>query len=221
MNPYLELDIPTEGALQFNLKERFLKSPLNMHNQLWIPNKGGVWQVPANALFNRSWINMFKKRTGMSVDAGLIFYREGGYQHDGAHIDILPLDGATLPVIASFNWVLDEDDQSKMTWYEPWWDAENEDEVKAAAKGKYPHPSVNVNTEETQRAMLYQETPISLLKETHSYSLAHDRLTLIRTNIPHSVRMGPRARWCVTVRSWGGLPYLWNECVERFSPSSF
>ena len=216
MKPYLELEIPTEGALQFDLKKEFLKFPLNMHNQMWLEGCGGVWQVPASELFDTDWLNMFEEKTRLKVDAGLVFYRAGGYQHAGAHIDVEPLHGKTLPVSGSFNWVLDRDYQSQMTWYEPWWNADSQNDIEAAAQGKFPHPSVTDNSSEEHRSMLYQETPIELLKETHAHSLAHDRLTLVRTSIPHSVRMGPRPRWSVTVRSWGSLPWSWAECVERF-----
>ena len=215
MNNWLELDIPVDGA--FTLDPRsFLDFPYNLYNQLYIPQHGGVWQVPAKEIFDQSWLADVEAKLDIKVDAALVFYREGGYQHAGAHIDVEPLHGETLPVAASFNWVLEQDDTSQMTWYEPWWDAEDIDQIKAAAQGKYVHPQVDSPSEEEHNAILYQETPVELLKETDCHSLSHKKLTMVRTNVPHNVRMGPNTRWCVTLRNWGALPWRWSDCVKRY-----
>lgn len=215
MNNYLELDIPVDGALTLDPKS-FLDFPYNLYNQLYIPQHGGVWQVPANEIFNQSWLADVEAKLDIKVDAALVFYREGGYQHAGAHIDVEPLHGETLPVAASFNWVLEQDDTSQMTWYEPWWDAEDIDQIKAAAQGKYVHPQVDSPSKEEHNAILYQETPIELLKENDCHSLSHKNLTMVRTNVPHNVRMGPNTRWCVTLRNWGALPWRWSDCVKKY-----
>lgn len=215
MNNWLELDIPVDGALTLDPRS-FLDFPYNLYNQLYIPQHGGVWQVPANEIFNRHWLADVEAKLDIKVDAALVFYREGGYQHAGAHIDVEPLHGETLPVAASFNWVLEQDDTSQMTWYEPWWDAEDIDQIKAAAHGKYVHPKVDSPSDEEHKAMLYQETPVELLKETDCHSLSHKNLTMVRTNVPHNVRMGPSTRWCVTLRNWGALPWRWSDCVKRY-----
>ena len=215
MNNWLELDISVDGALTLDPKS-FLDFPYNPYNQLYIPQHGGVWQVPANEIFNQSWLADVEAKLDIKVDAALVFYREGGYQHAGAHIDVEPLHGETLPVAASFNWVLEQDDTSQMTWYEPWWDAEDIDQIKAAAQGKYVHPQVDSPSDEEHKAMLYQETPVELLKENDCHNLSHKKLTMVRTNVPHNVRMGPNTRWCVTLRNWGALPWRWSECVRRY-----
>jgi len=215
LNNWLELNIPVDNALKLDPKS-FLDSPYNLYNQLYIPQHGGVWQVPAIEMFNESWLIDVESKLDIKVDAGLIFYREGGYQHPGAHIDVEPLNGETLPVAASFNWVLDKDEQSQMTWYEPWWDAEDIDQIKAAALGKYVHPQVESPAEEEHNAILYQETPVELLKEYDCHSLSHKHLTMVRTNVPHNVRMGANTRWCITLRTWGGLPCRWSDCVKQF-----
>jgi len=215
LNNWLELDISVDGALTLDPKS-FLDFPYNPYNQLYIPQHGGVWQVPANEIFNQSWLADVEAKLDIKVDAALVFYREGGYQHAGAHIDVEPLHGETLPVAASFNWVLEQDDTSQMTWYEPWWDAEDIDQIKAAAQGKYVHPQVDSPSDEEHKAMLYQETPVELLKENDCHNLSHKKLTMVRTNVPHNVRMGPNTRWCVTLRNWGALPWRWSECVRRY-----
>lgn len=217
MTPWMQTSITVEGALKLDIKDWLLNDPQNEHTQMWLKFCGGVWQIPAHELFDPKWLGDFEKLTDLKVDAGLVFYRAGGYQHPGAHIDVEPLAGKIYPVSASFNWVLDNDTESAMTWYKPWWDADDAQQSFAAAQGHLPHPDVPTSAGEKHAAMLYQETPLHLLKETHCHSLSNTHLTLVRTNVPHNVRMGPADRWAVTLRSWASLPETWSECVQRYA----
>lgn len=216
MTPWMETSINVQNALKVDIKSWLTNEPQNPYTQLWLKHCGGVWQIPAEKIFESNWLNKFEKLTDLKVDVGLVFFREADYQHPNAHIDVEPLSNEIYSVSASFNWVLDYDCESKMIWYEPWWNADDADECKAAAYGLFPHPSLGYSTHANHAAMLYQETPTHLLKEINSHSLSNTHLTLVRTDIPHNIKMGPSKRWAITLRSFGSLPNTWKSCVDRY-----
>jgi hypothetical protein len=216
MQNWIQTDISVEGALKMNVKAHLLSDPYNSGTQLIIEDKVGVWQMNSDEVFNDDWVELMKEKLDLTVTGALIFARKAGYQHPGAHIDVNPIGEELLPVSHSFNWVL-EQDNNPMVWYKPWWDAEDIDESTDAANGKFPFPGQSGDGVEA-RDMVYQETPCELLERDSEHCLAHDRITIVRTNIPHSVDMvSDKDRWCITARCKYDRQPIWSQVYDKFS----
>ena len=213
---YIETGISVENALKIDVKKYLLGNPQNEGTQLLIEDKVGVWQMNAHEVFNSEWIHTVNSALNLDITGALIFARSAGYQHPGAHIDVNPSAESVYPVSHSFNWVL-ERDNNPMVWYKPWWDPEDIEQSKQAASEQLPFPGQDGKGVEAG-SMVYQETPCELLERDSEHCLAHDQLTVVRTNIPHSVDMiSDKDRWCITARCWYDEQPVWSEVVERFT----
>lgn len=216
--PYRLTNISTQGALAIDVRQQILDDPYRFKQEMYVPDAGGVWHVEREQLFNESWVEQFENRTGLWVTGAFVFWRQAGYQHPGAHIDTYPRNGELESIPASFNWVLDYDPECEMTWYEPWWDPDDPDEMECAAQGLIPHPRAVVNRADFG-TMSYQETDPVLLTETARFSLPSDRISICRTNTPHTVWMGHKDRWCISMRiGYEHAPRLWHPLVALLEP---
>ena len=170
--------------------------------------------MDAQEVFNEDWVRSVNAALNLDITGALIFARRAGYQHPGAHIDVNPSADEVYPVSHSFNWVL-EQDNNPMIWYKPWWDAEDINESIKAASGEIPFPGQDSKGVEAG-SMVYQETPCELLERDSEHCLAHDQLTVVRTNIPHNVDMiSDKDRWCITARSWGDQDPMWSQVYNK------
>jgi hypothetical protein len=208
MKNWYELDVGVDHALSLDVKDYFLSQPERPDvTQIWVPGVAGVWRSDDATLFEPTWVEQVKKRTGLSINGALIFYRSGGYQHPGAHIDIEPRyvqdEKRLVPVSAAYNWVLDSAD-SEMVWYEPWWDAEDYEQCLAAAQSQTKFDA------QKQGDLEYAEIELDRLDEMERHPISTQRLTMVRTNVPHNVHMGPTDRWCVSARTFETTPDLWS-----------
>jgi hypothetical protein len=215
MKPYVLTNISTEGAVKIDVKKTILDDPHRAGQEMYLPGAGGVWHFERKEIFNESWVADVEQQLGLWVTGAFVFWRQAGYQHPGAHIDTYPRNGVLESIPASFNWVLDEDPYCHMTWYEPWWNADNALECERAAQGQIPHPDADVQQAD-YGTMSYQETDPALLQETDRLALASDRITICRTNVPHTVWMGARDRWCVSMRiGYERAPRLWQDLIDH------
>jgi hypothetical protein len=99
------------------------------------------------------------------------------------------------PVVSSYNWVLDEGDDSAMTWHEPLANA-------------------NIELKKFTDAVHYDEVPIADCKEIDRCTIGHDKLVMVRTNVLHNVDMGDQERWAISARcvmNWA----TWDEAVHK------
>lgn len=218
-NPYFLTNITTDNALSIDVKQTVLDNPYRQGQEMYMPDAGGVWHFEREEIFNESWVQQFERATNLWVTGAFVFWRQGGYQHPGAHIDTYPRNGVLESIPASFNWVLDYDPKCEMTWYEPWWDADDPDEMECAAQGLIPHPESIVNRADFG-TMSYQETDPQLLTEVDRLALPADRITICRTSIPHTVWMSHQDRWCISMRiGYEHAPRLWQDLVDALEPS--
>lgn len=218
MTVYRHTTLSTQDALRINVKQTILDNPHRQGQEMYVPDAGGVWHFERSEIFNESWVLDFEQQTNLWVTGAFVFWRQAGYQHPGAHIDTYPRDGRLESIPASFNWVLDQDPSCHMTWYEPWWNADDAQECERAAQGLMPHPSATVQQSD-YGTMSYQETDPNLLSETARLSLDTDRITICRTNVPHTVWMGSQDRWCISMRiGYEHAPRLWHDLVDTLEP---
>ena len=184
MNNWLETGYPVDHALNIDVKDFCLSNPMQDGiTQLW-NEKVGVWQLPAEHIFKKQWLQETNKYFNVDITGGLIFYRTPKYQHPGAHTDVDPQNGVNLPVIFSYNWVMQEDSLNPMVWYKPY--------------------SGELDSDVDQGSMAYKEWPTEILERESEHCLSHDQITMCRTDIPHNVDMNSEnERWCITARCWG------------------
>lgn len=213
MKNWYELDVAVDNALALDVKDYILAQPERKGvTQIWVPEVAGVWMMDQSDLFKPEWVELVKERLGLSVTGALIFFRSGGYQHPGAHIDIEHLDTPEgvklLPISAAFNWVLDPID-AEMVWYEPWWDAEDYEQCLQAARDQASFESKASND------LAYNEIALDRLTELERYRIGNQHLTMVRTNIPHNVHMGADDRWCISARAFETTPDLWSTARDN------
>jgi len=138
----------------------------------------GVWHPKASEVFNRQWL-IYLLRLGIPLYTVMIFYRGPGASTAHAHVDVAKPDPLKFTPWG-INWVFGGKD-SKMTWYEPQ-TVTKEDISYTAAKTPYIH------------------WPIKNLKEIDNLELTEKNTYLVRTDIPHSIKMSSDPRWCFSAR---------------------
>lgn len=214
MNNWIETNFSVANAFHTDPKDFFLNHPEFLQMQ---SEGGAVWQLEnsLNFVLKEDFVKKLNRYFDIEINGLLVFYRKARYQHPGAHIDVDPQGGAMLPVSTSFNWVLEED-INPMVWYKPWWDPEDIEQAKLAAKGQIPYSGLASSSPEAGE-MEYQETPCDMLERDSEHCLSHERITICRTNIPHNVDMiSDKERWCITVRSWGDQDPIWSRVYEKY-----
>jgi hypothetical protein len=148
--------------------------------------------------FSLDWVNKIENVLGIKLDAFMIFNTDANRDPPTAHVDY------TEPHISSasiygFNFV-PYGQNSTMEWFKP-------------KSGTLP---------ESQRALgktnadtLYKYWEIHELEQIDSVSIKN-KLTLVRTNIPHAVRTGNEPRWSVSFRSADSSIKTWEDAIDRF-----
>jgi len=216
MKNWVETDLSVENAFSIDPREY-----LRNHPEFIQVDTGGatVWQCDHRLVLTNEFTALLNNYFSCDITGILAFYRKAGYQHPSAHIDVDPQGGALLPVSTSYNWVLEEDN-NPMVWYKPWWDPENIDEARLAAKGQLPFPGLGSSSPDAG-TMTYQETPCDLLDRDSEHCLSHKVVTVCRTNIPHNVDMiSDKDRWCITARSWGDQDPMWSQVYNKLVNTS-
>tara|TARA_B100000214_G_C23973762_1_gene631561 strand:- start:5400 stop:5996 length:597 start_codon:yes stop_codon:yes gene_type:complete len=183
-------DLDVTNALRLNLKDYLLSDPYREgeHN-IYIENTVGVWTIAPQTIFTDKFLGYLADNLLLQVDLAQIFYRTGGYQHPGAHVDLgqnNKLYGCGL------NWTVDPDD-AEMVWYD-----------MPTTEG------VSTKRSETDRNM---EWPLEQLKEIDRVCIGQTP-TLVRTDIPHTVDMGDNERWLISARFlWHTT---WEDYMKSF-----
>jgi len=79
MNNWLETGYPVDHALNIDVKDFCLSKPMQDGiTQLW-NEKVGVWQLPAEHIFKKQWLQETNKYFNVDITGGLIFYRTPKY----------------------------------------------------------------------------------------------------------------------------------------------
>lgn len=155
-----------------------------------ITGKYGIWQPSSEQIFKKSWLD-YMRSIGLPIYNAMIFYR-GPYAHTAdAHIDI-----SDIPFrIHNFgiNWCVGGKN-SEMVWYEL---PENPEEKIAYTRANTP----------------YVAWPKKTLKEIERYHIG-EKVTLVKTGLPHAIVMDQEPRWCFSARSAIPNDLPWDKVTD-------
>tara|TARA_B110000503_G_scaffold121966_1_gene186064 strand:+ start:2450 stop:3130 length:681 start_codon:yes stop_codon:yes gene_type:complete len=218
MKHWYRLNIPINNAIKIDVKQECFNN--TNRADVFIPEHGGIWTFGKDEIFNQVWIEEVKQRCPyLEVTGALVFWRAPGYQHAGAHIDVAPNNSPSrvngieyengfhatnssdsmdakdfYPVVSSYNWILNDNDDSAMTWHTPL-------------------PNANIELKKFTDAVHYDEVPIVDCKEIDRCTVGNNSLVMVRTNVLHNVEMGDQERWAISARCIMGWS-SWAEAVE-------
>ena len=225
MKNWYKLDISTQGALSIDVPS-FCHANTDRAD-IYMPGNGGIWTFGKNEIFNDLWVQKVQATIPyIEITGALVFWRAPGYQHPAAHIDVAPKSSPSVrdieyedngfhatnssdsmdqrdfyPVVSAYNFTLDTQDDSAMTWYEP----------------KPEFEDTDVELKKFTNAVHYDDVPLDRLQEVDRVCVGNDRLVMVRTNLLHNVEMGNRERWSISARAVMGWS-SWQEAVETLEP---
>lgn len=150
----------------------------------------GIWYPSAKEIFSDNWLE-YTKNLGIDFKHALLFYRGPNTTSKEAHVDT----HATSHKFVNFaiNWVIGGR-ESSMHWYKL-------PDMKVASVVKDPTTSVPYTTFQFKD-----------LEPIESCSIS-DQITLVKTEIPHSITMGSDPRWCISARI-ADDKMTWEEVVQ-------
>jgi hypothetical protein len=154
----------------------------------------GIWSPKATDIFSSEWLE-YTHSLGIDFKHALLFYRGPNTTSKEAHVDTHAGDHSFVNF--AINWVIGGAG-SKMHWYEL------PDDPAAATTVKDPKTNVPYTT--------YQ---FKDLKHIESGEIVNE-VTLVRTNVPHSITMNKEPRWCISARVGRTEDMQWNDAVEYF-----
>ena len=193
-------------TLNCEIKESFRpdwKFPENRTTNHNIFDKGikGIFHFKANSIFNQAWLSYLENiELGKAVNC-VAFYKPPHYNIDNAHIDRNTTNLTTV-AIYGVNLIFD-DDRSDMVWYN-----------LPAEKPIKPFTD-NLFTP-------YEMWTASSLEEVSRTVLPNNKMTLVRTDIPHAIFTGNSGRWCISIRfkdrpeldSWEAVEKAFEHLIE-------
>jgi hypothetical protein len=198
-NPWHKLNIDISNAIRKDFdynklrEESFFKdAPAALYRFI-------DYSENTHEFFNKEWLE-YMRAQGIPVIGGVLFYRRAGYL-DYPHID---LSYNKTPGEFALNWVITDNDDSKMTWY----NAEN-----LAPYGK----DIQYNNDPSGNWANLTRFTIDNYKqyETHECTLGKT-LTLVDVATPHNIVMGLNDRWCISVRCNLRVVSNWQDTVNYF-----
>lgn len=150
----------------------------------------GIWSPPAEKIFSKEWLE-YTGALGIDFHHALLFYRGPYATSKEAHVDTHAEDHKFVRF--AVNWVIGGD-ESEMHWYKM-------PDMSAASTVKDPKTNVPYTT--------FQFRDLELLE---SCKIA-DEVTIVKTDLPHSVTMGKEPRWCISARLQYGNEPTWEEML--------
>lgn len=219
---WYRLNIKTHGALSIDVPQFCHANPERA--DIYLPGNGGIWTFGKDEIFNQAWIDYVQATIPyIEITGALVFWRAPGYQHPAAHIDVAPKSSPSArdieyegngfhsmnssmsmekndfyPVVSAYNFTLDPQDDSEMTWFEP-------------------KEHVDTELKKFTNAVHYDDVPLEKLTEVESVTVGSEELVMVRTNRLHNVRMGARERWAISARAVMGWKD-WEQAVETLRP---
>lgn len=150
----------------------------------------GIWYPPAHEIFSEQWLN-YTKELGIDFTHALLFYRGPNTTSKEAHVDT----HAESHKFVNFavNWVIGGAG-SKMHWFKL-------PDMKVASTVKDPKTNVPYTT------FQYKD-----LEYIESCSISN-QVTLVKTDVPHSITMGREPRWCISARVMNDQ-LTWEEIIN-------
>jgi hypothetical protein len=157
------------------------------------PNKGAaVFYRSPETILEPSWLDVLSQQHGLHVDTVIMFHKKAGYQPYQAHSDVVMAGGKVSKVPCALNWTVSGN--GMMSWYQS---PPNGDTLVMDPVAKLP----------------LIEHAIVTLVEAHTSLIPHDRLVMVRTDVPHRVCGGSEDRIGVSMRFAAGAHGSWGESV--------
>jgi hypothetical protein len=162
-----------------------------------IPTRNnGIWNPLSNSIYNQDWVS-YMESIGLSVGShSMVFYRGSKWNTDYAHLDVEDKKNSNNEIkFVSFgiNWVL-KGENSSMVWYN-----------MPDGKNKIQYTPANTP---------YINFKIDTLNEIDRCNIQLEPV-LVRVDMPHSISVGNKERWAISVRLKSYLSKMtWDETVE-------
>lgn len=156
-------------------------------------NANWIWDFPGDVIFSNEWLELLSK-FDLTVKKAMVFYKPANFINRWAHIDTIGINAPDETVIFAMNWVI-----SGLTGDMFWYDIPSGERIVRWTTSHRP----------------YLAWPVSALTKIDHCAI-NDKLTLVRTDIPHAITVKDESRWCVSVR----LHYLensWQEVVDSMN----
>ena len=162
-------------------------------------NPAAIWSRRGDEMFqflNKDWLEHLKS-IGIAVSSFLMFYRNAHYVHPEVHVDTFWHN--KLPNVYGINWVFSPNDDSFMTWYDLPFETGIQDVTITNTTYRYWHLD-DVKDKEIAR-----------------YTIGN-KLTLVRTGIPHNIIVNKQPRWLISLRFKTTLETTdWNSTVDYYN----
>jgi hypothetical protein len=164
----------------------------------------GIWNFADDEITDllcADWVEHFAS-LGFDIKNVLIFYRQPGFQASTVHID---MQGSVNPVpaVCALNWLTDATPDSKMVWY----DLPKDRDGHLYTDSEY---GLDNNYAASWPLDRFQGNEIDSC-------LIGDKLTLVKTGLPHSIIMGKRPRWCISLRLHRHYHIqTWSDALDLF-----
>lgn len=192
LNPWYRLNIDISNAISENgaLMIKSWKSSIPGSVQ------GGYWKLYHDTglkdFFNKEFLESLSDQK-IPVDMMVSFYRKPHYCHPTAHID----GSLSRKVIFGLNWIVADDDDSEMVWYEM--------------------PKIEIPITTTEYGTAQVDIDVSELAEIGRCCVGN-HLTLVQVNVPHNVIVREKERFVISLRCRTDTISSWSEAVEFFKP---
>jgi hypothetical protein len=148
--------------------------------------------------FTKEWIEYLEDAVGLKFNCCMSIYRNSGYQHRKAHVDISGDTGLNDRIFA-LNWTYTKDDDALMRWYKLV-DYDEQNMLLTPAGTPY----------------LEWNTEVDGLEESGEPCCIGDIPTLCRVDAPHDIEMGQNRRASLSIR-FDRVIKTWDEALEHFA----
>ena len=189
----LNIDISTALRDTFNPIEYYEQSEFKGKPvALWMHHDEELRKI-----FTDEWLLQMES-LDLKIGDCIIFHRQPYYIHPEIHIDVYRTD--STPAVYALNWILEEEDDSEMVWYDIPLDT----------------GSLNTNLIPTP----YKWWPMDgNYPEIERRSIGN-KMTLVNVGVPHNVIVNKKPRWCFSIRMYRYNKSIsnWKEAVEYFKP---
>jgi hypothetical protein len=151
--------------------------------------QSGIWHPLAKDIFTPQWIE-YMESIGFFICSVVIFYRGSNYTSQ-AHVDIIKAEPLSFSDFG-INWCYGGKN-SEMVWYE----TPLEPKSVSYTNANTPYMSWNINE----------------LKEIERTHIGNE-VSIVRTGIPHSIKMDADPRWAISARCFKSENPNWETAIE-------
>ena len=174
--PWQVMGIDISNALKPEINAEKFRAESTQAN-----NPAAIWSYQGNEMTQfliKDWLE-YLRNLGIDVGSFLMFYRDAHYVHPEVHVDTFWHN--QLPNVFGLNWVFSPNDDSFMTWYDLPFETGIQDVTITNTTYRYWHLDEVKDKEITRHTI-------------------GNKLTLIRTGIPHNIIVNEQPRWLISLR---------------------